>query len=424
MKSAKEVSGSSLRSRQVETTPSGGRAPSRGCQGGAEKSERPPHNHLKLFISRRCYGAGTPRCRRGSSHGPQAFTLDSLRRRPHSAQAVRRTSRARACPSRHRGYGLISRRATPRSSLVARRSSSRRERSRHVDQALQLRGVRPFRALGKCSPRERTRLCGASRGNQRVDAEHTCLETEASPRVSRVVPFQGAETRGGVPCAEMSARFVEQVKLFAQARRGALRRGRFRSTSGSGVCRRDLGRHRAASGAGGRARRGRTRRGRARGGRARRRRRSCECQRGHIRWVYRLGVGRTKLWAMRFRASGRVACRILASSPIRTSSALSPGHLCYRCGAFVPEFPDSEAQRCALKAANGQQPSIAAAELVVATGCSGADAELWTRQAGRARSSVPGPPCPFCHHALPTSRSQQCLHCKADWHEVSSDGAY
>ena len=140
------------------------------------------------------------------------------------------------------------------------------------------------------------------------------------------------------------------------------------------------------------------------------------------RGLYWLGVGRTELWAMRFRASGRVASRILASSPIRTSGALSPGRLCDLCGAFVPEFPDSEGVRRARRAANGQQPSIAAAELVVATGCSGADAELWTRHAGRARSSVPGPPCPFCHHPLPTSRSQQCLQCKADWHEVSSTG--
>ncbi len=135
------------------------------------------------------------------------------------------------------------------------------------------------------------------------------------------------------------------------------------------------------------------------------------------RGYYWLGVCKADSWAIRFRSSGYVKARVLASSTTRTSGAPSPGRLCDECGAFVLEFPGHvESLARARHAAWNKQLFLAAAELISVTGCTAADAETWTRHTGRARPSLPGPPCPFCHAPLPTSRSQQCLHCKADWH--------
>lgn len=134
------------------------------------------------------------------------------------------------------------------------------------------------------------------------------------------------------------------------------------------------------------------------------------------RGYYWLGVSRIDSWAIRFRSKESVKSRVLASSGSR-SSETSPGHLCDGCGAFVLDFSEHyEALVRARQAAWNKQLSLAAAELMSVTGCSAPEAETWTRHAGRPGRSRPGPPCPFCHTPLPTSRSQQCLRCKADWH--------
>ncbi len=94
------------------------------------------------------------------------------------------------------------------------------------------------------------------------------------------------------------------------------------------------------------------------------------------------------------------------------------GPICDCCGVRVPQFADLEERDRArvLQLIRDNRDMVARQELIAATGCSERWAKIWVQHRGRPQPRFPGPPCPFCGVQLPSLQSQQCLHCKADWH--------
>lgn len=132
------------------------------------------------------------------------------------------------------------------------------------------------------------------------------------------------------------------------------------------------------------------------------------------RGLYWLGLRSIDEWSGTFSTRGYLKTRVLHRS---LGAARMPGEFCDECRSFVPSVcTDNSAALAHIRAICHDQPSLAMAELAALTGLSSDDARVWVEHAGRPRSSQPGPLCPFCMAVLPTSRSRQCLRCKADWH--------
>jgi hypothetical protein len=94
------------------------------------------------------------------------------------------------------------------------------------------------------------------------------------------------------------------------------------------------------------------------------------------------------------------------------------GAVCVRCRTHVPQFsdlsPDDEARVREL--IRRDEPMLAMSELEAASGCPPRWAKIWVNHKGSLHPGFDGPPCPICGEPLVSSKSQQCLHCGADWH--------
>ena len=95
------------------------------------------------------------------------------------------------------------------------------------------------------------------------------------------------------------------------------------------------------------------------------------------------------------------------------------GPLCHHCGLRIPQFADlaSSDERRVRAAIHNGSPTVAAAELKAATGCSWRWAQLWVLHKGRPLPAPATSPCPFCSRPLRTSLAKQCRFCRRDWHD-------
>lgn len=96
----------------------------------------------------------------------------------------------------------------------------------------------------------------------------------------------------------------------------------------------------------------------------------------------------------------------------------SRGPACDACGVRIPRFASlTRTDRFRiLKLILEGRKMHAMRELRAATGCGLRWAKIWVLHHGEPQPRFPGPPCPSCGAALPSSKSRQCLKCKADWH--------
>jgi hypothetical protein len=94
------------------------------------------------------------------------------------------------------------------------------------------------------------------------------------------------------------------------------------------------------------------------------------------------------------------------------------GPVCEHCKQHVPQFADlTHAQHMhVLELIRNNHSSKAMAELSRATACDRRWSKIWVLHHGQPQPRFPGPPCPNCGAPLPSSNSQQCLSCSADWH--------
>lgn len=95
------------------------------------------------------------------------------------------------------------------------------------------------------------------------------------------------------------------------------------------------------------------------------------------------------------------------------------GPMCDCCGARVPQFLNlnEELRFRILRLILEGRTTLATSELRSATRCGPRWAKIWILHRGVPQARFPGPPCAFCNAPLPNSRSRQCLHCKASWHD-------
>lgn len=132
-------------------------------------------------------------------------------------------------------------------------------------------------------------------------------------------------------------------------------------------------------------------------------------------WGKRSGVPLP--WAERLRPYAREELSTIGDSkPDR-------GRVCPGCGEVLPRFadltPDTEMQirRLSLEG----RKMMATQELLVATGCPLAWANLWVAHPTGPDlhdKTGPGPDCYYCGKALRSSLACQCVECGMDWHDV------
>jgi hypothetical protein len=120
--------------------------------------------------------------------------------------------------------------------------------------------------------------------------------------------------------------------------------------------------------------------------------------------------------------SARVSWLASSVAPLPARGAVV--ELCDHCAMLLPSAKSLPAhERARIRSLCTSSPSLARAEFMAATRCPEDAARLWVEHDGRASDVRPGPACPGCGVALPTSRSRQCLRCGADWHHLALEAA-
>ena len=96
-------------------------------------------------------------------------------------------------------------------------------------------------------------------------------------------------------------------------------------------------------------------------------------------------------------------------------TAPTRGLWCKKCSVWIPQFADlSEDDERRVRRASGR--SLAALELVAATGCDLSWAKVWINHWGRPDVFY-NTLCPYCGEEVRSSEAKQCRHCKRDWHD-------